>query len=237
MIKHFLGIDDLTLSEVWKIFDLTKKLKAEIKRGYIRKTLEGKTLAMIFEKPSLRTRVSFEVGMTQLGGHAIYLGPNDIQMGKRETPQDIARNLERMVDIVMARVFEHQKLIDIAENTKIPVINALSDFEHPCQALADVFTILEHKKKLEGLKVVFVGDGNNNVTHSLALLASKMGMKFSCASPKGYKMAKSIVEKLGKNLIQIEDPAEAVIGADVVVTDTWVSMGSNASKSIQPLPP
>ncbi|KKU30720.1 MAG: Ornithine carbamoyltransferase, catabolic, partial [Candidatus Amesbacteria bacterium GW2011_GWC1_46_24] len=179
------------------------------------------TLAMIFEKPSLRTRVSFEAGMTQLGGHAIYLGPNDIQMGVRETPSDIARNLERMADIIMARVFEHQKLIDLSKDTKVPVINGLSDLEHPCQAMADILTVLEKKKKLKGLKVAFIGDGDNNVTRSLFYLCGKLGIDFICAAPLGYGL------KMGK---ETTDPKEAIKNADVVIADTWVSMGDEKEK-------
>ena len=217
--RHFISINDLTATEIRKIFKLAVKLKKNPRK--YSKALKDKTLAMIFEKPSLRTRVSFETGMTQLGGHAIYLGPNDIQMGTRETPADIARNLERMVDVIMARVFEHQKLLDLSKNTKIPVINGLSDLEHPCQAMADILTVLEKKKKLKGLKLAFIGDGDNNVTRSLFLLCGKLGIDFICASPKGYGL------KMGK---ETRDPKEAVKDTDVVVTDTWVSMGDEKEK-------
>ena len=227
-MRHFLSINDLNKKEILQIFDLAKKIKKNPKKYSSR--LNNQTMAMIFEKPSLRTRVSFETGMTQLGGHAIYLGPNDIQMGVRETPQDIARNLERMVDIVMARVFEHQKLIDLSENTKIPVINALSDIEHPCQAMADMLTILEHKKSLKNLKIVFVGDGNNNVTRSLFYLSKTLGIEFVNSSPVGYEL------NLG---VEITDPQKAVKNADVVITDTWVSMGleSEKEKRLKIFPP
>lgn len=220
MARHFISVNDFSAKEISKIFSLVIKIKKNPKK-YL-KSCKDLTLAMIFEKPSLRTRVSFETGMTQMGGHAIYLGPADIQMGVRETPGDIARNLERMVDIIMARVFEHQKLIDLSEKTKIPVINALSDWEHPCQAMADVLTVLEHKKKLKGLKMAFVGDCENNVTRSLYYLSQKVGIDFVSASPKGYEL------KLGK---EVRDPKEAVKDADVVVTDTWVSMGDEDEKS------
>jgi ornithine carbamoyltransferase len=218
-VRHFISINDLTPTEIKKVFALTIKLKKNPQK--YNKALKDKTLAMIFEKPSLRTRVSFEAGMTQLGGHAIYLGPNDIQMGVRETPGDIARNLERMVDIVMARVFEHQKLIDLSKDTKVPVINGLSDLEHPCQAMADIFTVLEKKKKLKGLKLSFIGDGNNNVTRSLYFLCQKLGIDFICAAPYGYGL------KMGRETI---DPKKAIKDADVVVTDTWVSMGEEREK-------
>lgn len=219
MTRHFLSINDFSAAEIKKILALAAAVKKNPQK--YKKTLKDKTLAMIFEKPSLRTRVSFEAGMTQLGGHAIYLGPNDIQMGVRETPGDIARNLERMVDIIMARVFEHQKLIDLSKNTKVPVINGLSDREHPCQAMADILTVREKKKKLKGLKLAFVGDGNNNVTRSLYFLCGKLGIDFVCAAPYGYGLG------LGK---ETTNPKEAVGGADVVVTDTWVSMGEESQK-------
>jgi ornithine carbamoyltransferase len=218
-IRHFISINDLTSAEIKKIFNLAIALK-KCPQKY-NKTLKDKTLAMIFEKPSLRTRVSFEAGMTQLGGHAIYLGPNDIQMGVRETPGDIARNLERMVDIIMARVFEHQKLIDLSKDTKVPVINALSDLEHPCQAMADILTVFEKKKKLKGLKLAFVGDGNNNVARSLFYLCGKLNIDFVCAAPYGYGL------KMGK---ETTNPKKALLNADIVVTDTWVSMGEEKEK-------
>ena len=217
--RHFISINDLTSIEIRKIFDLAIQLKRNPQK--YSKALKDKTLAMIFEKPSLRTRVSFEAGMTQLGGHAIYLGPNDIQMGVRETPGDISRNLERMADIIMARVFEHQKLIDLSKGTKVPVINGLSDWEHPCQAMADILTVLEKKTKLKGLKLAFVGDGDNNVTRSLFFLCGKLGIDFVCAAPYGYGL------KTGK---ETQDPKEAVKDADIIVTDTWVSMGDESQK-------
>ncbi len=225
---NFLSISDLNSKQINEIFSLALSIKKNPKK--YAKVFDGKTLAMIFEKPSLRTRVSFEAGMTQMGGHAIYLGPNDIQMGVRETPGDIARNLERMTDIIMARVFEHQKLIELSEGTKIPVINALSDLEHPCQAMADMLTILEKKKKLKNLKIAFVGDGNNNVTHSLALLCDKLGIKFAVSNPKGFGMRKEIIDKLKNGFEYSLRPQKAVKGADVVITDTWVSMGKESEK-------
>lgn len=227
-MRHFLSISDLSTQEINKIFALALKIKKNPKK--FRNRLKDKTLAMIFEKPSLRTRVSFEVGMTQMGGHAIYLGPNDIQMGVRETPYDIARNLERMVDIIMARVFEHQKLVDLSKDTKVPVINGLSDLEHPCQAMADMLTILEKKKKLKGLKVAFIGDCKNNVTHSLAILCDKLGVEFTTSSPKGFEMKKEVTDKLKNIPFHSTDPKKVIKNADVVITDTWVSMGEEAQK-------
>lgn len=240
MTKHFLSIHDFKRNQMLGVFRLTKKLKFELyKRGKNKQILQNKTLAMIFEKPSLRTRVSFETAMTQLGGHAIYLGPNDIQMGKRESPKDVARNLERMVDIIMARVFEHQKLEELAEGTRIPVINALSDLEHPCQALADIYTVYEKKRKLKGLKLAFVGNGNNNVTHSLALISEALGIQFTLSFPKGYEMGKEILKRLKSKVSVTHDPKEAVKNADVVVTDTWISMGEEKErrKRLKVFPP
>ncbi len=226
--RRFLSISDLSTTEIKKVLNLALKIKHNPKK-YSNK-LKGLTLAMIFEKPSLRTRVSFETGMTQLGAHAIYLGPNDIQMGVRETPSDIARNLERMVDIIMARVFEHQKLIELSKDTKVPVINGLSDLEHPCQAMADILTVLEKKKKLKGLKLTFIGDCENNVTHSLAILCDKLGMKFFCSAPKGYEMKKEVVKTLKNKITEVVDPKKAIENADIVVTDTWISMGDEKEK-------
>lgn len=235
-IKHFLSITDLKAAEVKQVFSLAKKLKEGKGGGGYSYLLRNKTLAMIFEKPSLRTRVSFEAGMTQLGGHAIYLGPNDIQMGQREAPADVTRNLERMVEIVMARVFKHEVLEQLASNARVPIINALSDLEHPCQALADLLTVYEKKGRLKGLTLAFIGDGENNVTHSLLLLCALLGVNFHCGAPKGYWMARKIVreaEKLTRGrsrVMETKDPKQAVKGADVVVTDTWVSMGDEADK-------
>jgi len=246
-MKHFLSITDLDKNEIWQIFKSAVKMKKELKkRGLNRSVLQRKSLAMIFEKPSLRTRVSFEVGMAQLGGHALYLGPSDIQMGKRETAGDVAKNLSRMTNIMMARVFDHKTVVELAQNASVPVINALSDLEHPCQAMADLLTVWEHKRKLEGLTMTFVGDGENNVTHSLALLCAILGVNFRCGSPSGYKMKREIVKKVkeelqksGADFLETADPKKAVRGADVVVTDTWVSMGDEKelAKRIKIFPP
>lgn len=245
--KHFLSISDLDKKEIWQIFKTAVKMKKELKRRSLnRPVLERKSLAMIFEKPSLRTRVSFEVGMTQLGGHALYLGPQDIQMGKRETPSDIGQNLSRMVNIIMARVFDHQVLVELASGSSVPVINALSDLEHPCQAMADLLTVWEHKGKLEGLTMAYSGDGENNVTHSLLLLCATLGVNFYCASPMGYNMktmvvekAKELAKKSGAKILETTDLKKAIKDADVVVTDTWVSMGdeAEAAKRLKVFPP
>ncbi|MBU1179357.1 ornithine carbamoyltransferase [Patescibacteria group bacterium] len=237
-MKHFLSIVDVSREELANIIEKAVEIKKHLKENGANnhKVLQDKTLAMIFEKPSLRTRLSFEAGMTQLGGHAIYLGPSDIGLGKRESVHDIAKTTSGMCDIIMARVFEHANLIALARDSRVPVINALSDLEHPCQALADFMTIKEKKGKLSGLTLAFVGDGNNNVTHSLALAAALLGVNFRVASPEKHRMKREIYSKAeeiaGSDSFIFEtlEPQEAVRGADVVYTDTWVSMGSENEK-------
>lgn len=228
--RHFLSITDLSAREIWDVFTLAKKLKQELKiKGGHKQFLKGKLLALVFEKQSLRTRISFEIGMAQLGGHVIYLDPRDTGIGVRESEQDIAKVLSSMADVIAARTYSHQTIVNIAENSNIPVINALSDVEHPCQALTDLFTVWEIKGKLEGLTIGYVGDGENNVAHSLCLGAAMLGVNFRCASPKGYWMDKNIVEMAKKisnsSIVQTIEPKGAVENADVVVTDTWISMG------------
>jgi len=238
-MRHFLSISDLSAKEIMAVFSSALKLKKQLKQvGKNSELLKNKTLAMIFEKPSLRTRISFEIGMTQLGGHAIYLGPSDIGLGKRELISDVAIVTSRMADLIMARTFAHSSIEELARYSSVPVINALSDMEHPCQILADYLTVLEKKKKLKGLTIAYVGDCENNVTHSLALGAAVLSMNFRCASPKGYEMNAVISEKAHKiaqknqtKIVEVHNPADAVRGADVVVTDTWVSMGDEAEKS------
>lgn len=237
MAHNFISLLDLSKSELVKVLDLAVSLKRERSGGKFRQDFRGKILAMVFEKPSLRTRVSFEAGFFELGGHAVYLGPNDIQMGKRESVADVTRNLDRMSSIIMARVFDHNVLVEMAKYSKVPVINALSDLEHPCQTLADLLTMREKKKKLKGLKVAFVGDGENNVTHSLALAAGLLGFELRVASPRGYSVkreiwsrANELASKSGGKVVGTTDPSEAVRGVDVVYTDTWVSMGDEAEK-------
>ncbi|MCX8053268.1 MAG: ornithine carbamoyltransferase [Armatimonadetes bacterium] len=229
--KDLLEISYLTRDEIDAIFELASRLKIDAKTTRDWRVLAGKTMAMIFEKPSLRTRVSFEAGMTQLGGHAIYLAPSDIQLGKRESIADAARTLDRMCDIIMARVFAHETVVELAKHAQVPVINGLSDLEHPCQALADFFTILEKKGDLKKVKVAFVGDGNN-VAHSLMLLASKVGAHFAIACPNGYdpleKIAcasESFAKETDAKIDIVRDPVDAVKDADVVYTDVWASMG------------
>lgn len=229
--KNLISITDLKPKQIWDIFYLAKRLKQELKsKGGHKPVLRGKSLALIFEKQSLRTRISFEIGMAQLGGHTVYLDPRDTGIGIRESEADVAKVLSRMTNIIAARTYAHQTIVNIAQNSTIPVINALSDLEHPCQALTDLFTIWEVKKynKVLGLTIAYVGDGDNNVAHSLCLGAVMLGINFRCASPRGYFLKKEIVKQvkeLGGNILETEDPKEALKNANVVVTDTWVSMG------------
>lgn len=237
MLNHLISLHDVTVDEFHQILDVAQKLKKETKAGIEHHLLKGKTLAMIFTKSSTRTRVSFETGMYQLGGHPMYLNGNDIQLGRGESIYDTANVLSRFVDGIMIRTFAHQDVLDLAKYGSIPVINGLTDLLHPCQALADLLTVYEHKGKLEGLKLAYVGDGNN-VAHSLLYAAAKAGMHMSVATPAGYECNAEIVEnakadakQTGSNLTFTQDPNEAVAGADVVCTDTWVSMGQEAEKA------
>jgi ornithine carbamoyltransferase len=196
--------------------------------------LTGKVLAMLFEKPSLRTRISFHVAMTELDGGAIYVKPEDIGgFGKREPVRDLARVLSRYVDGIMARTFEHEKIVELAKFATVPVINALSDWLHPCQAMADVLTMQEHCEDLKGLKIAFIGDGNN-VARSLAFASAKLGMKMVIATPPGYQLDEESVQKANQiapdTVTQTNNPAQAVVNANIVYTDTWVSMGQEAEK-------
>lgn len=228
--KDLLSINDLTSVDI----NLLLADAAELKNCGWMDTLQGKSLALLFEKPSLRTRVSFELAMKQLGGEALYLSPPEVGLGKREAVADVARVLERYVDVVAVRTFSHARLEELAQNCNIPVINALSDGEHPCQVLADLMTLSEHKGKLAGLKLAYIGDGNN-VAASLILACSMMGIHFSIASPQGYELDPSIIEEAwkyaaesGSQLRRLKRPEEAAEGADAVYTDTWISMGQEA---------
>jgi len=230
-VKDLLSIHDITAEEIEAIFALAADLKTRQQRGVPHPLLTRKTLAMIFEKPSLRTRVTFEVGMTQLGGHAIYLTPADIRLGQRETVQDAARNLERWVDAIMARTFSHQMVEKLAEHASIPVINGLTDRLHPCQILTDIFTVRERRGDVRGLKVAYVGDGNN-VCNSWCFGAAKTGIHLAVACPKGYEPDEEVWRKAtedaaasGATLTLGHDPAEAVRDAHVIYTDVWASMG------------
>lgn len=231
MMRHFLSILDTSSKEIDELLTLATRLKTEWQSGGNEPVLFGKVLAMVFQKPSLRTRVSFDMGMRHLGGDALYLSPNEIGLGKRELIADVSRVLSGYVDGIMARVFDHKHILELARYATVPVINGLSDFNHPCQALADVLTILEHFGHLEDLNVVFIGDGNNVAT-SLLFACARLGMNFTIASPEGYGLpkdviakAKEIAQETGISIKSIRDPIEAVKSAQVIYTDTWVSMG------------
>jgi ornithine carbamoyltransferase len=229
--KNFISIHNLSASKIGAIFDLSAELKAKQKKGEAHHLLSGKTLALIFEKPSTRTRVSFEVGMYQLGGKTVHLSPRAVQLGVREAISDVARTLSRYVDGVMLRTFHHKDILEFERFSDVPVINGLSDLLHPCQALADVFTVREKKGDPKGLKFAYIGDGNN-VCHSLMFCAAKVGMNMTIAVPRGYEPKEKIVKLAfedGKNAgIEIDilnDPVVAVRDADVIYTDVWASMG------------
>ena len=244
-MKHFLAIADLTPSEFNNLLSVAKKLKAEWRKSGNKPLLKNKTLGMVFQKPSLRTRVSFDMAMLHLGGQALYLSPNEIGLGQRESIADVSRVLSRYVDGVMARVFAHAHVTELAQYSSVPVINALSDWEHPCQAMADVLTIIEHLGKLKGLKVVFLGDGNN-VARSLMCACALGGANFVCASPQGYQLddksiqvAREMCKKSGGSVDQTNDPQAAARDADVLYTDAWASMGqeSEAAEREKIFPP
>lgn len=226
-MKHLLKMLDLTSEEVIDILNLADQLKYEQKHGIPHKLLEGKSLGLIFEKASTRTRVSFEVGMYQLGGQPIFLSSKDMQIGRGEPVQDTARVLSRYLDGIMIRTFEQKEVEDLAEYGSIPIINGLTDFCHPCQILADLMTIREFKGKLDGLKMAFIGDGNN-MMNSLIVGALKTGMSISVACPEGYEPHKDVLDfakKYGDKFNMFRTPKEAVVDADVVITDVWASMG------------
>ena len=230
-MKDFLTLSDWSTKELWGLIDLAVHLKFEWKSGGNRPVMHGKTLAMVFEKPSLRTRVSFEVAMKQLGGDAIRIGPDEVGLGKRESVADVARVLAVYTQGIMARVFDHEYVVELAKWADVPVINGLSDAHHPCQAMGDMLTIYEHFGRLERLKIAYIGDGNN-VAASLVLAAAHFGMQFTIASPDGYMLSEEaleaaapIAERNGGKIEVFNDPVKAVEGADIIYTDTWVSMG------------
>jgi len=234
MQKDFLSIHDLTQYEFHELLDLTREIKDNPDKYH--KKLKNQVLAMIFEKPSLRTRMTFEVGMQELGGKAIYLSPNEVQLGKRETAEDVGRNLERWVDGIIIRTFAHENVVRLAKAVSIPVINALTDLSHPCQGMADFFTLREKKGGLSKVKLAYVGDGNN-VCHSLMLAAAKAGSTMAVASPKGYepnpemvKLAREDGKETSFSLLITNDPRPAVKDADAVYTDVWASMGQEQEK-------
>ncbi|KAG2494604.1 hypothetical protein HYH03_007369 [Edaphochlamys debaryana] len=229
--KHFLHLDDFSKEELMDILEKAKLCKAKFyTRDESFKPFAGQTMAMIFTKPSARTRVSFETGFSRLGGHALYLDPNTIQLGKREPTKDIARVLAGYNDVIMARLFAHADILELAQYSSVPVINGLTDYNHPCQILADAMTLLERKGRIEGTKVVYVGDGNN-IVHSWMRLAMRLSFEFVCVCPPGYEPCPSTVEgarAAGAN-ISVTSDINAVKGADVIYTDVWASMGQKES--------
>ena len=229
---NLISIADLSREEALHLFRLTASLKARQKTGDRGAPLAGRSMALIFEKPSLRTRVTFEVGMAQLGGVAIYLAAQEIGLGERESVPDVARNLSRWVDIIAARTFRHTTVTTLAAHAAVPVINGLSDLEHPCQALADLFTLWERGMDLTRIRLAWIGDGNN-VCHSLMLLAALLGTPMTVATPQGYAPDSGVQARaraLGGDLRLTTDPREAAEGADVLYTDVWVSMGQEAER-------
>jgi ornithine carbamoyltransferase len=233
-MRHFLQLEDWSTDEIRGLLNDAVSLKAELKAGGNRPLLRGKILGMIFQKASLRTRTSFEVGMLQLGGQAIYLGPSEIGLGKRESIADVARVLSGYVDGIMARVFDHEHVFELARWSAVPVINGLSDERHPCQAMADVLTIYEHFGYTEGLTLAYIGDGNN-VAASLLMACAHLGINFTTATPNDYRISDKVVQAaqplLARSEItfkQVEQPEEAAQGADILYTDTWISMGQEA---------
>ncbi|MGC9467338.1 MAG: ornithine carbamoyltransferase [Anaerolineae bacterium] len=244
-MKHFLTLSDLDPKTMRDILDLAVEIKQAWKAGESTPYLKNKVLGMIFQKPSLRTRVSFDVAMLQLGGNGLYLSPNEIQLGKRESTADVARVISRYVDVVMARVFGHHDIVELAQYAEVPVINGLSDYAHPCQGMADFLTILEYKGEFAGRKLAYLGDGNN-VSTSLLFGAALLGMDFAIATPRGYELhpgawavGQRLAAQTGARLLATYDAEEAASEADVIYTDTWTSMGQEeeAQKRRQVFPP
>lgn len=236
-MQHFLTIAELTSTEIENLLDLALKLKKERARGGNKPILAGKNLAMVFQKPSLRTRVSFEIAMKHLGGDALYISPDEIGLGKRESVADVARVLSGYVDGIMARVFDHEHILALAQHATVPVINGLSDHNHPCQALGDILTIIERRPQLKGLTISYVGDGNNVAT-SLIHICTKLGIHFKIATPLDYQLpplvvvkAREFAAKSGSQIFETTDPYEAVRDADVIYTDVWTSMGQESEKA------
>lgn len=245
MKKDLTSLADLTPAEIQGLLDEAVELKAQWRGGGNEPVLAGKTLAMVFQKPSLRTRVSFEMAMKQVGGSAMYLSPDEIGLGKRESVADVARVLSRYVDGIMARVFAHEHILELARYSSVPVINGLSDYNHPCQGLADLLTIYERLGRLAGVTLTYVGDGNNVLT-SLLFGGAKLGLRVIAACPPGYEpseevldLARGFAAASGGAVAVVNDPHEAVRGADVIYTDVWTSMGQEAEreKRLQVFPP
>ena len=228
MAKHFLHIADYSKDELWDILHLAKEIKTRFHNREKYKPFKNQSLAMVFAKPSARTRVSFETGFTWMGGHALFLGPNDIGIGKREAIKDISRLFSRYNDLIMARLFDHNHILELAEHASIPVINGLTDYNHPCQIMADILTIWEHHGNLDDLKITYMGDGNN-IVHSWLQLASKFSMHFVCCGPAGFEpdeKTANMVDESGISKFELShNPKSAVEGADVIYTDVWASMG------------
>lgn len=228
MKRDYLYITDFSKEEILETLNLAKEVKAKLKNREDYKPFKNQTLAMIFAKPSARTRISFETGFFLLGGHPLYLGPNDIQIGKREAIKDIAQVISRYNDMIMARLFDHSNILELAQYASVPVINGLTDYNHPVQIMADIFTILEHRGNLNNLKIVYVGDGNN-VVHSWFRLAARLPFHLVCACPEGYSPDPDTVKlakDAGVSTVEIShDPKTAVNDADIVYTDVWASMG------------
>ncbi|MBT9135486.1 MAG: Ornithine carbamoyltransferase [Firmicutes bacterium] len=243
--RHFISLHDFTQEELWQVFKTTEMMKLKQKMGEPFQPLKGKTLGMIFQKASTRTRISFEVGMWQLGGYALFLSANDLQLKRGETIADTARVLSRYVEGIMIRTYAHQDVLDLAKYGSIPIINGLTDLLHPCQVAADLFTIWEKKNRLQGLKLVYIGDGNN-MAHSLLFGCAKMGLDVTICSPSGYlpdanivRLAKEDALLTGAKVVVTGDVEEGVRGADVVYTDVWASMGQEAehAKRVKDLMP
>ena len=227
-MKHFLHISDYTTEELWEIMELAKSVKKKFHNREDYPHFKNKSLAMIFAKPSARTRVSFETGFEWMGGHALFLGPNDIGIGKREAIKDISRVFSRYNDMIMARLFDHKHIIELAEHSSIPIVNGLTDYNHPCQIMTDIFTVWEHLENIDNIKIVYMGDGNN-IVHSWLHLAMRFPLEFVCCCPEGYEPDKKTVDDAkaaGISRIEIShNPAEAVKDADMIYTDVWASMG------------
>jgi ornithine carbamoyltransferase len=230
--RDFLKVLDFSTEEIHEVFEIAKDMKKD--RTKYSKSLEGQALAMIFEKPSLRTRTTFDIGIQQLGGYSLYLSPAEISLGKRESVHDVAKNLERMVQGIMIRTFAHQIVVDMAKHARVPIINGLTDYSHPCQAMADFLTIHEHKGELKGLKLTYVGDGNN-VAHSLMAAGARLGVNVTVACPQGFEPnlfayldAVEAGKQTGAKIEVVHDPIEGVKGADAVYTDVWASMGQES---------
>ena len=229
MTRHFISLMDLTTDELNGLLDRADALKREVRSGRTSDALRGRTLALMFDKSSTRTRVSFEVGMNQLGGSALFLSPNDAQIGRGEPIEDTARVLSRMVDIVAIRTGAHENIIRFAEHSSVPVINALTDFNHPCQLLADVMTVREHLGDIKGRKVAYIGDGNN-MCHSWMIAARQFDFHIRIATPPGYGPETGLLDACHDCVTFCDRPEDAVRGAEVVVTDTWISMGQEEEK-------